>query len=247
VANKAPAIFAKGVTTVTWTVTDTSGNQNSAVQTVTVVDAEKPVLGAMPNLTVGNSESLLVPVTYPTPTVSDNCDPNPTLTFVPPSGTGFAIGTTTVACTATDAAGNSTTGTFTVTRAPLGFTGFLAPLGGEIALGTGGSFGDPLRTLKLGSTLPVKFRASRGGAPLATGVHTLQAIKYSSAVDADTPIDVTPTDAATTGNQFRLTDAATGEWHFNLSTKSGFSQGTWMLRATLSDGSTHAVWIAIKK
>jgi hypothetical protein len=50
--------------------------------------------------------------------------------------------------------------------------------------------------------------------------------------------------SATTGNQFRLTD---GQWHFNLSTRMGFSTGTWKLIATLSDGSQHFVWITIKK
>jgi len=124
----------------------------------------------------------------------------------------------------------------------IGFVGFLPPIGGADA--TGGSFADPLRAFKLGSTIPVKFTASQCGNPLLTGIHTLRVIKYSSAVDSDPPIDATPTDAATTGNQFRLTD---GRWHFNLSTRTGFSQGTWKLIATLSDGSTHAVWITIKK
>ena len=124
----------------------------------------------------------------------------------------------------------------------IGFVGFLPLIGGADA--TGGSFADPLRAFKLGSTIPVKFAASCGGSAVLTGIHTLQAIKYSSAVDSDPAIDATPTDAATTGNQFRLTD---GEWHFNLSTRSGFSTGTWKLIATLSDGSTHYVWITIKK
>jgi hypothetical protein len=51
--------------------------------------------------------------------------------------------------------------------------------------------------------------------------------------------------SATTGNQFLLTDAASGEWHFNLSTKS-LSAGTWKLTATLSDATIHEVWITIK-
>ena len=119
---------------------------------------------------------------------------------------------------------------------------FLPPVGGADAIG--GSFADPLRAFKLGSTIPVKFAASQCGDPLLTGIHTLQAVKYSNAVDSDPPIDATPTDAATTGNQFRLTD---GGWHFNLSTRTGFSQGTWKLIATLSDDSTHYVWITIKK
>lgn len=58
------------------------------------------------------------------------------------------------------------------------------------------------------------------------------------------PIDVSPQDAATTGNQFRLTD---GEWHFNLDTKAtGMTRGIWQLVATLSDGSQHRAWIQVK-
>jgi len=92
----------------------------------------------------------------------------------------------------------------------------------------------------------VKFSAICFGAPLTTGVHTLQAVKYSNATDSDAAIDATPTDAATTGNQFRLTGS---EWHFNMNTKGlgNGAQGTWLLKATLFDGSVHTVWVSIKK
>ena len=137
-------------------------------------------------------------------------------------------------------------GTVTVLTACSAFNGFLSPIGGAVELGTGGSFGDPVRAFKLNSTIPVKFNAVCFGVPLTTGIHTLQAIKYSNATDADAPIDATPTDAATTGNQFRLTGT---EWHFNLSTKGlgNNGQGTWLLRATLFDGSTYTVWVSVKK
>ena len=46
-------------------------------------------------------------------------------------------------------------------------------------------------------------------------------------------------------DEFRLTDVATGEWHFDLSTKS-LSRGIWQIRATLSDGSTHTAFIELK-
>jgi hypothetical protein len=82
------------------------------------------------------------------------------------------------------------------------------------------------------------------GAGGTTGVHTIEVVKFSSAT-SDPPIDASPTDAATTGNQFRLTDAATGEWHFNLSTTS-LSRGTWQIKATLSDGSVHTAYIELK-
>ncbi len=112
--------------------------------------------------------------------------------------------------------------------------------------GNGGSFTDPVRAFKLNSTIPVKFNAVCFGVPLTTGVHTLQAIKYSNSTDSDPPIDATPTDAATTGNQFRLTGT---EWHYNLSTKGlgNAGHGTWLLKATLFDGSVHSVWVSIKK
>jgi hypothetical protein len=142
-----------------------------------------------------------------------------------------------------------TDGTLTITTAYC-FNGFLSPIGGSVETGNGGTFTDPVRSFKLGSTIPVKFvinawNGSTCGAPIITGIHTLQAIFYSNSTDSDPAIDATPTDAATDGNQFRLTDS---EWHFNLSTKGGgFKAGTWILKATLQDGSTHTVWISIKK
>jgi uncharacterized repeat protein (TIGR03803 family) len=246
-AQSPPGPFPLGDTTVTLTATDSHGASSTCSAIVTVVEAQAPALGPLADLSVGSSEGLLVPVTYPVPVVSDNCDPAPAVSFSPTSGSGFPIGATTVTCRAEDDAGNGCSGTFTVTRAALEFTGFLPPIGGEIAMGTGGSFADPVRAFRLGSTLPVKFLASSAAGPVVTGAHALQAVRYSSAVDSDPPVDATPTDAATTGNLFRLTDAATGAWHFNLSTKTGFSQGTWKLVATLSDGSVHEVWVSIKR
>jgi hypothetical protein len=126
---------------------------------------------------------------------------------------------------------------------------FLSPIGGSFETGNGGSFADPVRAFKLGSTIPVKFLlnsvASGCGAVVTTGIHTLQASRYSNSTDSDPAIDASPTDAATAGHQFRLTGT---EWHFNLSTKGGgFTQGTWLLTATLQDGSKKTVWITIKK
>jgi hypothetical protein len=137
-------------------------------------------------------------------------------------------------------------GTVTVLTACSAFNGFLPPIGGAVEKMTGGSFASPVRSFKLNSTIPVKFSAMCFGAPLTTGIHTLQAIKYSNASTAGDAIDATPTDSATSGNQFRLTDS---EWHFNLNTKAlaGNGEGIWLLRATLFDGSTYTVWISIKK
>ena len=234
--------FPKGVTTVKCTATDASGKTSSCTFTVTVNDTEPPAISCPANLVLPCSIARLVPVSYPAPTVTDNCDPAPTVTFSIRSGSGFPVGTTAVTANATDASGNASHCTFTVSRAPLGFTGFLPPIGGADA--TGGSLSDPLQTFKLKSTIPVKFTASCGGSAVITGIHTLQAIKWSNQTDSDPPVDATPTEVETTDNQFRLTGT---EWHFNLDTKAtGMTVGKWQLIATLSDGSQHSVWVQIK-
>jgi len=122
-------------------------------------------------------------------------------------------------------------------------------VGGSVELGNGGSFADPVRSFKLNSTIPFKFilyAVGCAGSPITTGIHTLSMAKFSNAVDSEPAIDATPTDAATTGNQFRLTGT---EWHYNLDTKRtpNITAGTWLVTAKLQDGSTKTVWISIKK
>jgi hypothetical protein len=54
-----------------------------------------------------------VPVTY-SASATDNFDPNPSLSCLPASGSRFAIGTTTVTCTAKDHVGNTSSKQFSV-------------------------------------------------------------------------------------------------------------------------------------
>ncbi len=233
--------FALGTHTVTVTVSDGTAPTVSCSTTVAVQDTTPPLLTCPANIVLSCSASLLVPATFAA-TASDAADPAPVITYSHPSGSGFPVGVTTVQVTARDASGNESTCAFTVTRAALGFTGFHSPIGGADA--AGGSFASPLRTFKLKSTIPVKFTATCEGSPVLTGVHTLQAIKWTDETTSATPIDATPTDAATTGNQFRLTGS---DWHFNLDTlATGMSAGKWQLIATLADGSQHTAWIQIK-
>ncbi|MBI3949247.1 MAG: HYR domain-containing protein [Acidobacteria bacterium] len=106
--------FPKGTTTVNCTVTDTSGNTKSCSFTVMVNNMQPPTIAcpADVNATTNPGQNCAV-VNYPAPTASDNC-PGVTKSCSPPSGTCFPLGSTTVTCTATDAASNQAACTFTV-------------------------------------------------------------------------------------------------------------------------------------
>ncbi|MBL8189385.1 MAG: HYR domain-containing protein [Acidobacteria bacterium] len=108
--------FSLGVTTVTCTARDAANNSSSCSFTVTVNDTTAPAIGACPtNQTVSAGANCTAAVTFSTPTANDNCTTTPTVTCSPASGSSFALGVTTVTCTARDAANNSSSCSFTVT------------------------------------------------------------------------------------------------------------------------------------
>jgi hypothetical protein len=121
--------FQVGTTTVTCTATDAADNSTSATFTVTVTppDEVAPNLTLPANIVVPAQGASGAVVTYTTSATDDSG--GVTVTCVPPSGSTFPIGTTTVTCTATDAANNTTSGSFTVTV--LGATDLLANLRGN--------------------------------------------------------------------------------------------------------------------
>ena len=112
------------------------------------LDNTKPTLNLPPNLFVEATETGGAVVDYAGQvSAADNFDPqptldhgtNPTIECVPPSGSLFPNGqnapkTTSVACQARDAVGNTTTGTFTVTvNSPFGYLNEYVILGSQWA------------------------------------------------------------------------------------------------------------------
>ena len=108
--------FNVGVTTVTYTATDASGNSSTMSFDVTVTDNELPVIAGMPaDITQAKDAGSCDGVaTWTAPTATDNCT-LATLASDISSGTTFDLGPTTVTYTAIDIYGNTATASFTVT------------------------------------------------------------------------------------------------------------------------------------
>ncbi len=116
-SNDAPAVYPNGVTTVTWTATDGSGNQATAQQMVTIIDVVPPTIAAPANLVLptspGNCDVDASLVKLGTPVTSDDCPAS--LIVMNDAPAVFPLGVTTVTWTVYDGAKNMATATQTVT------------------------------------------------------------------------------------------------------------------------------------
>jgi len=112
ITNDKPITFPFGSTTVTWTVTDTSGNISQATQVVTLIDTTDPEIIAPPHIVAeatGLSSTMIElgeAMAYDTMGIVSVTEHPPTF---------FPLGETTVTWTATDTSGNSASVTQTVT------------------------------------------------------------------------------------------------------------------------------------
>ena len=100
--------FALGVTTVTWSVTNSLNYSNSKQQIITVVDTTAPVISKVSPIVESVNNSNEIPnVLLTTPTATDLVDGTLTVTSDAPAD--FSIGTTTVTWRAEDSSGNIAT------------------------------------------------------------------------------------------------------------------------------------------
>ena len=109
-ASSAP--YMVGVTKITWTASDPSGNVATAVQSITVKDVEAPSLTAPADTSVNATSPKGAVVSFSLES-HDNVAVS-SLKCSPLSGSTFAIGPNPVSCTAYDAAGNKTSVSFVV-------------------------------------------------------------------------------------------------------------------------------------
>jgi hypothetical protein len=119
--------FNPGISTISWTITDGSGNTATCNHTVTVSDNENPIINCVGNQIVSTDPGVCVYTHSGTAwnaTGSDNCIVNSIIyvltgvttgTGTTLSGVIFNLGITTVAWTITDGSGNTASCSYTVT------------------------------------------------------------------------------------------------------------------------------------
>jgi len=98
--------FGLTTTTVSCSSTDAAGNTASGSFQVTVGDSTAPVIAPHLDVTVEATSSAGAVASYTSPTTSDAVDGPGTASCSPASNTTFALGDTTVDCTASDSKGN---------------------------------------------------------------------------------------------------------------------------------------------
>jgi hypothetical protein len=99
--------FGLGTTTVDCNASDEAGNTSSKSFHVTVQDTTAPVIATQADITAEATSASGASVGYSTPTATDAVDGTDTVNCLPTSGSTFALGSTTVNCSSTDAAGNT--------------------------------------------------------------------------------------------------------------------------------------------
>jgi hypothetical protein len=195
------APYKVGLTTITWTATDGSGNTASAKQSVTVRDVEAPTLTVPLDITVPATSPSGAVVNYQV-FAADNVAVT-SLSCTRASGATFPIGPSSVTCTAADAAGNSTSRDFGVTvldaptqmknliqyivslRMPDGITN---PLVNQVEAALGSSVSDNhVACVKLKDFVSMVGTKGNGIAPGSAGYMTSQATQIMSVLACQAP------------------------------------------------------------
>jgi len=134
-------------------VTDSGGLFAETTLNVTVIPETTPPLITCPSNVVvilpPNTMDTGMVVNYPAPSAIDNCTASPIVSASQASGTVFPVGLTTVNVTATDAANNQATCSFTVTVL-YDFSGFFQPVDNQPVV----------NVVNAGRAIPVKFSLS---------------------------------------------------------------------------------------
>jgi hypothetical protein len=185
-------------------------------------DTTAPVLTGMPDDMTVFTPGTSAEVTWTMPSATDDTDPDPQVACAPASGSSFDLGTTTVTCTATDAAGNAAHASFDVTVRQLS-----------------GAFGQPLDdgstpalVGRLGRTIPLRLDVTAGDVAQGPDAIDAPALRLDRLASCEAGAGSLGSRSA---GSFEWSD---GAWHLNLAT-GDLTAGCWRLTATV-DGTALA-------
>ena len=224
--------FAVGDTTVHCTAVDDSGNEVTGSFEVHVVDTTPPAL-TLPNGIVKTATSAAgAPASF-TATAADLVDGSVPVTCVPASGTVFAPGVTTVRCDATDAHGNTASGTFTVTVS-FAWNGFFAPVDN----------GGVVNGIKGGQSVPLKWSIPNGSGGFVSDLSVVTSVKQATITCASNAV-TDDIEAPTSGSTSLRYDTTANQFIYNWQSPKG-AGSCYKLTVALSDGSTHTALFKTK-
>jgi large repetitive protein len=185
--------FALGTTTVTCSAEDAAGNDAvPETFTIDVVDTKPPAIAAVDDiLGVEATGPGGAPVSFIAPEWTDIVSGSGTATCAPASGSTFALGNTTVTCSATDGANNTGTGTFKVqvvdTTAPaIDPHADVGPIEATGASGATGTYTRPLARDIVDGNAPAACTPV-SGSTFAIGDSTVTCTATDDAGNAATP------------------------------------------------------------
>ncbi|MFT7611833.1 MAG: gliding motility-associated-like protein [Parvicellaceae bacterium] len=174
------SVFPQGITLNKFIVTDAAGNEDSCNFTVTVNDTQSPTIACPFNVfQLNDTDSCGAIVTFPALVASDNCSGTTiTQTSGQGSGTFFPIGVTLNSFQVTDAAGNISACSFTVTITDDQVPVFACPadvnLDNDVdSCGTIFSFGNPISSDNCGIDTTYQTSGLLDNSLFPVGVSTL--------------------------------------------------------------------------
>ena len=224
--------FALGTRTVTCSATDAAGNIGSNSFTITVQDTTDPVVTVPADITAEATSAAGAAVSFVV-SASDTVSGVLPVTCkvgaaVVASGDTFPLGTTTVTCSATDAAGNTGSNSFTIS-VQLELSGFYQP----VDMGT-----DVVNTVKSGSTVPLKFEVFAGTTEL-TNTSIVKTFTYALTSCANFVGGTEDAiETVTSGNTVLRYDTSGGQFVQNWQTPKNSAGKCYRVTMTTQDGSS---------
>jgi hypothetical protein len=219
------SVFPIGATTVTCRASDAASNTATSTLVITVRDTSAPVIGATTNLTVNTSSLSGAVVSYMAPGATDAVGVT-SVACAPPSGLLEPIGTTTVTCTAKDAALNQSTKTFTITvQLAFGFGGLSVPA-----------------SANQGSVVPLLWQyLSSSGSPVDSQA-LVPLVRVRTLTSCTNGAETGPVfiDRQAPGNSDFNYSTTTFTWQFNWQTKL-FAVGCYNIYVDLTNGQGSAI------